>query len=99
MIYTTIKNILSEKTTDPSSFSFEYKQVEVSIIKDDKDNYYMRVYLKCCVAEGNGRPVTSVNDCCYPIDKEANIDETNWKSYKSYFDCIQLGSSSYEGVG
>ena len=61
--YKTIETI--EKThRDPGGFSFEYSDIEVSIVIDGEGKRYLRVYKKECAAEGNGRPVTTISDYC-----------------------------------
>ena len=93
--YVTEKTILSEQIKT-GSFSFEMKNTEVSIILDDCGKHYMRVYVKECCSENNGRPVTTISDCCYRIDTSDGIAAANWKEHAHILDRIELQHISYE---
>lgn len=95
--YVTEKTILSEQKKT-GSFSFEMKNTEVSIILDNCGKHYMRVYVKDCCAENNGRPVTTISDYCYPIDTSDGVTAANWKEHAHIMDRIELQLISYEGV-
>lgn len=61
--YRIVKNI--EKThIGPKSLSFEYSDTDISILKDDIEQKYLRVYKKNCTSEANGRPITTISDTC-----------------------------------
>lgn len=95
--YKTEKIILNEQIKD-GSFSFEGVHTEVSIIYDDCGKHYMRVYRKGCSAESNGRPVTTIEDYCYPIDPSDDVTAENWKKYACFLSRIALETKSYYGV-
>ncbi len=76
--YKTI-TIIEQTHNNSGGFSFEYSDTEVAIIKDDKGKRYLRVYKKGCAAEGNGRPVTTISDDCYPLTDVEDVTSLNWK--------------------
>ena len=99
MKYKTIKTIVDKHEQD-GGFSFEYTDLNVSIIKDREKNLYLRVLEKSCAAEGNGRPVTNIRDDCYPIEDAKAITADNWiKDMIAGFNGrIQLCGECYSGV-
>jgi len=58
---------------------FEYSIQEVSLIKNDKGDVFLRVYENICSSEANGRPCTYEKDSCYPVKGQKHIRESNWK--------------------
>lgn len=58
----------------------------------------MRVYEKACDAEANGRPITSIQDYCYPIKDVDVVNTDNWKQYADFVNAIQLEVKSLNGV-
>ncbi len=99
MKYKTIRTIV-DKHEKNGDFSFEYTDLNVSIIADKEKNLYLRVYEKTCAAEGNGRPVTNTRDYCYPIKDAKAITPDNWKRamIAGFGGQIQLGCESYSDV-
>ncbi|MBO5623229.1 MAG: hypothetical protein J6I68_01335 [Butyrivibrio sp.] len=99
MKYKTIRTIVDKHEQD-GGFSFEYTDLNVSIIADEEKNLYLRVNEKTCAAEGNGRPVTNSRDYCYPIEDVKAITPDNWKKamIAGFGGQIQLRSESYSDV-
>ena len=97
--YKTIK-IIEKKHDNLGGYSFQYADTEVSIVKDDNGKRYLRVYKKECIAEENGRPITTMSDDCYPLTGAENVTQRNWKKIMiSHFsEAINLGYDSYCGV-
>ena len=95
--FVTVKTIMSEQKKT-GSFSFEMKNTKVSIIRDDCEKYYLRVYEKVCSAEGNGRPVTTIRDYCYPIEEPDSVTVARWKEYVRFKDGIKLQLTVYDGI-
>ena len=97
-IYKIIKTIERTHTSTPSSF--EYSDNDISIVKDDTGKLYLRVYEKACTSEANGRPITTVSDICYPIEKDEKVTSKNWvKVMISHYNTeIVLKKESYCGV-
>ena len=95
-----IIKVIEQKHNKPGGFSFEYSDTEVSIVKDDTGKRYLRVYKKECTAEGNGRPVTTISDACYPLIDAEDVTKQNWKMVmiSHYNEAINLGHESYSGV-
>ena len=100
MNYETIDTIEKKHSDSGSYFSFEYSDIEVSIIKDDKGMRYLRIYKKECAAEANGRPITNIRDACYPLTDADNVTQQNWKKimFRHFDEEIILGYESYCGV-
>ncbi|SFU38994.1 hypothetical protein [Butyrivibrio sp. M55] len=97
--YRIVKTI--EKThIDPESLSFEYSDTDISILKDDIGQKYLRVYKKNCTSEANGRPITAISDTCYPLEKGEKVTTKNWQKIMldHYADEIILKQESYCGV-
>ncbi|WP_026489927.1 hypothetical protein [Butyrivibrio sp. XBB1001] len=97
--YKTITTI-EQTHNNPGGFSFEYLDTEVTIVKDDKGKRYLRVYKKECTAEGNGRPITTLNDDCYPLTNNEEVTPQNWKKVmlSHLSEAISLSYDSYSGV-
>ena len=97
--YKTVK-IIETGHNASSSFSFEYSDLEVSIVKDHEGKRYLRVYKKECTAEGNGRPLTTVSDDCYPLKDVEKVTKENWKKVmlRHFSEAVRLDHESFSGV-
>lgn len=100
MDYKIQKTIIDTHKKSDSGFSFEYEDLNVSIVKDKDKKSYIRVYKKNCCAEGNGRPATTISDECYPIDDGVMVSAQNWKKVmlQNFDKRILLKFESYNGV-
>ena len=94
------KTLVDTHKKSDSGFSFEYEDLNVSIVKDKDKKSFIRVYKKACCAEGNGRPVTTISDECYPIDDGVMVTALNWKKamLQNFDKRILLKFESYDGV-
>ncbi len=82
--------------------SFEYRMEEVSVIKDNLGNYYIKRYTNTCYSGANGRPCCTEKDEAWKITEEAMFNKNprflvdyetltaeNWHSWMpslNYFD-------------
>ncbi len=99
MNYKTIKVII-DKYEKTGGFSFEYSDMNVSVIADENEKLFLRVLRKSCSSEGNGRPITTISDDCYPIKDEKEVTPDNWKKImiQGFDECIQLRHENYSGI-
>ena len=62
----------------------------------------MKVFLAACDIDREGRPHTSISDCCYPIDPDDadRITKENWRDFWSRRDDnrVVLKDESYTGM-
>ncbi|MCR5556505.1 MAG: hypothetical protein K6F75_02960 [Butyrivibrio sp.] len=94
------KTLVDTHKKSDSGFSFEHEDLNVSIVTDKDKKTYIRIYKKACSAEGNGRPVTTISDECYPIDDDKVVTVQNWKKVmlQNFDKRILLKFESYDGV-
>ena len=94
------KTLVDTHKKSDSGFSFEHEDLNVSIVTDKDKKNYIRIYKKACCAEGNGRPVTTISDECYPIDDGEMVTAQNWKKVmlQNFDKRILLKFESYDGV-
>lgn len=97
--YKTI-TIIDNIHLNPDGFSFEYSDTEVSIVNDEKGKRYLRVYKKECASAGNGRPITTISDDCYPLADIEDVTQQNWKKImlSHLSESISIEHDSYCGV-